>query len=178
MNHDARRWNLSPECLYIDCYTRAFLRDHLAADQCSRVCNIGIGVGDFDDWLGYWLWGHGTLTSIDIDGAIVHAFRERQAREQHPNPSEAIHADLLQADLGPFDLVTIVGSTVHETHAPARALRTAQRWVRSGGWLYATILHEMGDPDRLVVDIAGIVHRKAFLDMPDAGFTAVLARAP
>lgn len=178
MSHDARRWNLSPECLYIDCFTRAFLREHLDPRQLVSVCNVGIGVGDFDDWLGYWLWGSGTLTGVDIDGAIVHAFRERQAREGHPNPSQAIHADLLQADLGPFDLVTIVGSTVHETHAPARALRTAQRWVKPGGWLYATILHGMGDPTHLSVDIAGVKHRRSFLDLPEAEFTALLAQSP
>lgn len=178
MSHDARRWNLSPECLYIDCFTRAFLRDHLEPSACPRVCNVGIGAGDLDDWLGYWLDGHGSLTSVDIDGAIVAAFRERQAREQHPNPATAIHADMMAADLGTFDLVTITGSTVHETHAPARALRTAQRWVRPGGWLYATILHGMGDPTHLVADIAGIVHRRAFLEMPGAEFTAVLARCP
>lgn len=177
MSHDARRWNLSPECLYIDCFTRVFLRDHVDPRTIASACNIGIGVGEFDDWLGYWLQDHARLTSVDIDGAIVHAFRERQTREGHPNPSEAIHADLLRAELGMFDLVTVVGSTVHETHAPARALRAAQRWVRPGGWLYATILHGMGDPTHLSVDITGVKHRRSFLDLPDAAFTAILARS-
>lgn len=176
MSHDAHRWNLSPECLYLDCWTRAFLREHLDPRQCPRTCNVGIGLGEFDDWLGYWLEGHGSLTSVDIDGAIVHQFRERQVQQGHPNPAHAVHADLMRAELGTFDLVTIVGSTVHETHVPALALSTAQRWVKPGGWLFATVLHGMGDPIHLLVHVDGVVHRRSFTELPDAAFTAVLAR--
>jgi SAM-dependent methyltransferase len=176
VSHDAERWNLSPERLYLDCWTRWFLREHLRPSGLEQACNVGIGLGEFDDWLGYWLEGHGQLVSIDIDGNLVQRFVERQAREKHPNPSRAVHADLLRADLGTFDLVTMVGSTVHETHAPARALRCAQRWVKPGGWLFATVLHGMGDPARLLHDLQGVVHLERFTQLPEVEFTAVLAR--
>ncbi len=176
MSHDAERWNLSPERLYLDCWTRWFLREHLRPSGLEQACNVGIGLGEFDDWLGYWLEGHGQLVSIDIDGNLVQRFVERQAREKHPNPSRAVHAALLRADLGTFDLVTMVGSTVHETHAPARALRCAQRWVKPGGWLFATVLHGMGDPARLLHDLQGVVHLERFTQLPEVEFTAVLAR--
>ncbi|MEQ1506413.1 MAG: class I SAM-dependent methyltransferase [Myxococcota bacterium] len=178
MTNEARRWNLSPECLYVECWTRVFLREHLEPQSCPTVCNVGVGAGDWDDWLGYWLEGHGSLVSVDIDGALVHEFRERQARDRHPNPARAIHGDLLKAELGRFSLVTLVGSTLHETHAPALALQTAQRWVEPGGWLLATVLHGMGDPARLTAELVGVTHRRAFVDLPEAAFTAVLARCP
>jgi SAM-dependent methyltransferase len=177
VDHDARRWHLSPECLYLDCWTRAFLRALVDPAPLRRVCNVGVGVGEFDDWLGYWLPPECELVSVDIDGAIVSAFRDRQARDGHPHAAKAVHADLMRADLGRFDLVTIVGSTIHETHAPALALRTAQRWVAPGGWLYATVLHAFAEPSHLLPDVAGIVERRSFTELPDAGLTAVLARA-
>lgn len=174
--HAARRWNLSAERLYVDCWTRAVLAQELDPASCSQTCNVGIGFGEWDDWLGYWLQGHGQLVSVDIDEQVVRALSERQHRESHPNPARAVHADLLQAELGPFDLVTVVGSTVHETHAPIRALRCARRWVRPGGWLYATVLHGMGDPELLLVGLPGIQVRRTFQELPGAELTVILTR--
>jgi SAM-dependent methyltransferase len=174
---EARRWNLSPERLYLDCWTRAVLRDEVDPAVAARTCNVGIGAGEWDDWLGYWLEGHGTLLSVDIDGEQARALAERQKRERHPNPARVGHADLLQADLGEHDLVTVVGSTLHETHAPARALACARKAVRSGGLLYVAIVHGLGDPDRLLSDQAGILVRRSFDDLPGAGLTVALIRA-
>ena len=176
MSPDEQRWNLSPERLYIDCWTRAFLRERLDPADCGQTCNVGIGVGEWDDWLGYWLLGHGTLASVDIDERIVEGLSIRQRRQGHPNPARVIHGDLLQATLGPFDLVTVVGSTLQETHAPAQALRAAVSWVRPGGWLYATALHSLSDPTWLFDALGGVQHRARFDALPDAEFTAVLAR--
>lgn len=175
---DARRFSLSPEVLYLDCWTRVFLREHLDPAPLRAVCNVGIGLGTFDDWLGFWLPPEAELTSVDIDGAAVQRFAERQRREEHPHAAKVVHGDLMQAELGPFDLVAIVGSTIHETHAPALALHTVQRWVKPGGWLFATILHDFADPDHLLTAVAGVEHRKAYVDLADAAFTAVLARRP
>ncbi len=173
-----RRWMLSPERLYLDCWTRYFLREHLDPAEIRTACNVGIGAGEFDDWLGYFLLGHATLTSVDIDHTVVQAHRARQDRLGHPNPSRVVHGDLLQADLGPFDLVTVVGSTVHETHAPARALQVAQAWVRPGGWFYATILHSMGNPKSLLPELRGKLRIQEYAALEEVRFTAVLARQP
>jgi 2-polyprenyl-3-methyl-5-hydroxy-6-metoxy-1,4-benzoquinol methylase len=174
--HEARRFSLSPEALYVDCYTRVFLRERLDPASLATVCNVGIGQGLFDDWLGYWLADHATLTSVDIDGELVQRFRERQEREGHLKAAHAVHADLMQADLGQFDLVTVVGSTIHETHAPALALRTSMAWVKPGGWLFATLLHGYADPDHLLTSLPGWTYRQDYTDLPGAAFTAVLAR--
>jgi len=173
-----QRWILSPERLYLDCWTRHFLREHLDPSQIRSACNVGIGPGEFDDWLGYLLLGHATLTSVDIDHTVVEAYRARQARRGHPNPSLVVHGDLLQAELGPFDLVTVVGSTLHETHIPARALECAQSWVRPGGWFYGTILHSMGNPRSLMAELRGDLIVEEFTALDEVGFTAVLARQP
>ena len=184
--HEPWKWFLSPERLFLDCWTRAFLRDHVAPSALAeagdtappvRACNVGIGAGEWDDWLGFWLHGHGELVSVDINEHQVKGLAQRQAREGHPNPSTVMHADLLRAELGPFDLVTVVGSTLHETHAPARALRCATQWVRPGGLLYATVMHGMGDPEQLFREIGGqTVARRSFEGLPDAHFTAVVSR--
>ncbi|MBX2798273.1 MAG: class I SAM-dependent methyltransferase [Myxococcales bacterium] len=169
-------WRLSPERLYLDCWTRAFLQEHVEPAQCPTVCNVGIGIGEWDDWLGLWALGHGELVSVDIDEVVVRTFEERQRTERHPNPARVIHADLLQASLGPFDLVTVVGSTLHETHAPARALACAKAWVKPDGLLFATILHHMGDPHRLMRGIGRVRATATFTELPGAKFTAVLVR--
>ena len=174
--NEAQRWHLSPERLYLDCWTRHFLREQLEPTELHEVCNIGVGLGEFDDWLGYWLEGHGSLTSVDIDEHQVRSLGERQAHEGHPNPAHVVHADLMRAEMGPFDLVTAVGSTLHETHAPSRALLAARAWVKPGGLLYATVVHDFGDPEHLLGTIEGIEARRTWSDLPGAEFTAVLVR--
>lgn len=174
--HDIARWNLSPERLYRECFTRYFLRSQVRPEDCETVCNVGIGLGEFDDFLGYWLHEHGVVHSVDIDEQQVKALADRQRRENHPNPSRVVHADLLQSMHGPYDLVTVTGTTLHETHAPARALRCARSWVKPGGLLFATIVHDLGDPDRLLAEIDGLVAREEFTILPGAEFTAMLAR--
>ncbi len=175
--YDLQRWQLSPERLYQECWIRHFLREEVDPAVAGDTCNVGIGLGEFDDFLGYWLLGHGGLVSVDIDEQQVRSLSERQQREGHPNPARVVHADLLQATLGPFDLVTIVGSTLHETHAPARAIRCASEWVRPGGLLYATIIHDLGDPERLLTEIGGrTLVQRTYQDLPGAELTAVICQ--
>ena len=171
-------WNVSPERLYIDCWTRVFLRDHVDAAAVGSACNIGIGAGTFDDWLGHWLQGHARLVSVDIDGDCARRFSERQSEQGHPNPAEVLHADMMQIVPGTFDLVTVIGSTLHETHSPSRALTHALKWVAPGGWLFVTVLHNLGRAQHLFVDLPGVVEHKVFSDLSGAEFTAVLARVP
>ncbi|WP_370636222.1 class I SAM-dependent methyltransferase [Cohnella sp. CFH 77786] len=80
------------------------------------VCNIGIGTGDWDDFLGYELNGYGHLTSIDIDREICDLFQYRQLREGHNNPSEVVCCDFLSNSIDDksFDLITIIGSTMNQ----------------------------------------------------------------
>jgi len=169
-------WNVSPERLYIDCWTRVFLRDRLTPEGLQRVCNVGIGAGTFDDWLGHWLRGHGSLVSVDIDGDCAQRFAERQRDDGHPNPAEVVHGDMMQLQLGPFDLVAVVGSTLHETHSPSMALTHARSWVRPDGWLFLTVLHNLGRAEHLFVDLPGVVARHTYDDLEGAELTAVLAK--
>lgn len=176
--YDIQRWNLSPERLYQECFTRYFLRERIDPADCVETCNIGVGLGEFDDFLGYWLLGHGTVVSVDIDEQQVRNLAQRQEQEGHPNPSRVVHADLMQSTQGPFDLVTVTGTTLHETHAPARALQCARAWVKPGGLLFVTIIHDLGDPDVLLSGVEGVVARQTFDSMKGGELTALLARRP
>jgi len=173
---DALRFLLSAERLYVDCWTRAFLAEQVNPAGLHRICNVGIGQGGFDDWLGLWVPQESEVVSIDIDGDVCDRFRAHQQHVGHPHPSNVVHADLLRAELGPFDLVTVTGSTLHETHVPLRALDAARAWVVSGGWLFVVILHTMGDPDRLLQGLPGVVARRTFDRLDRAEFTVALAR--
>ncbi len=129
-------WNLSPEHHYLFGFsTRDFLYRNCELLPDMRVCNIGIGMGDWDDYLGYWLHKWGTLTSVDIDENLCGLFAYRQKREQHSNPSSVVAEDILHTSLpaASFDLVTIIGSTTHETGQPEAAMNISLKLAKSGG---------------------------------------------
>ncbi|WP_157793868.1 methyltransferase domain-containing protein [Paenibacillus donghaensis] len=113
---EAAPWNLSPQSLYIQMEIRDWFSKEIKLPSKSLVCNIGIGVGDWDEYLGYYLNGNGIITSIDIDEDICTTFLYRQSREGHPNPSKVVCEDFLKTTLPEhhFDLVTIIGSTLGE----------------------------------------------------------------
>lgn len=172
---DAERWNVSPERLYIDTWTRWFLREHLPWSTIGSACNVGIGHGDFDDWLGFALPPGVSLVSLDRDAEVVAAFVARQRDEGHPRASEAVVEDLFATTRGPFDLVTATGSTLQETSDPPRALEALRSLVAPGGWLYVVALHALGRDD--VLDgLPEVVHRRRFTAIAEAGLTAVLAQ--
>lgn len=173
--NEAERWNLSPERLYIDTWTRWFLRERLPWDDIETACNVGIGQGDFDDWLGFALGSDAELVSIDRDPHVVATFQARQRDEGHPNAADALHDELFTTSRGPFDLVTVTGSVLQETGDPARSLDALLRLVAPGGWLYAVVLHELG-PDDVLDGLPGTVQRRRFDRMPGAGLTAALTR--
>jgi SAM-dependent methyltransferase len=135
---DAQRWNLSAENLQIEWMLRHAIETQLTAADGMRACNIGIGVGEWDDFLGYWLEDHrGTLTSVDIDAEICETLRYRQERERHTNPARVLCEDALKLSLPPesFDLVTLVGSTLGEIDAYEPGLRACVALLAPRGTL-------------------------------------------
>ncbi|MDQ0059111.1 class I SAM-dependent methyltransferase [Paenibacillus harenae] len=113
---EAGEWNSSPENLHAEWRTRDYIRKYVPLEVGFEACNIGIGTGDWDDFLGYWLKGRGRLTSIDINRDICELFAYRQRSEGHPNPSNVMNKSLFDPDLPQqaFDLVTMIGSTIDE----------------------------------------------------------------
>ncbi|MFD2117569.1 hypothetical protein ACFSTH_12890 [Paenibacillus yanchengensis] len=95
---EAGEWNSSPQCLYTEMVTRDYIRKSFAIFDGIKVCNVGIGAGDWDDYLGYWLKETGELTSIDIDSEICEMFEYRQQRERHPNPAKVICTNIFNFD--------------------------------------------------------------------------------
>jgi SAM-dependent methyltransferase len=108
-------WNVSLEASWLDYELRAWVRPRLPSGWPVRACNIGIGVGLWDDWLGHELGV--AITSVDTDHEICRTFAMRQRREGHPFPARVRCGDPRDGILGRerFDVVTIVGSTLAET---------------------------------------------------------------
>jgi SAM-dependent methyltransferase len=177
-------WNVSPEYHYLFGFAvRDFLRRVYPPVQDATVCNIGIGVGDWDDYLGYWLHGWGKLTSVDIDEPICTLFPYRQQRERHPNPSRVVNEDLFQTSLPPnrFDLVTIIGSTPQETGQPQAAIDRCLALVKPGGHvLYmgtTEIAPESWFTEYLTQSISVVTHHERFEHYPEMlGYAYLLQR--
>lgn len=134
---EAQRWNLSIENLSAELACRRALTAWVRRRRGMRVCNVGIGAGEWDDFLGYWLEGFGRLTSIDRDRRACEVFRYRQAREGHPNPAKVARADAAGAPAaGRFDLATLVGSTAAESGGPRALLPACLRLLKGRGRLF------------------------------------------
>lgn len=135
---EAAPWNLSPVNLYLEMETRDWFIKEVALPVDCSVCNIGIGAGDWDEFLGYKLLGKGRLTSVDIDSETCDTFAYRQKREGHPNPSIVICQDILEPfpTNQLFDLVCITGSTLRETGAYEPVLDNLQKLLKPGGLLF------------------------------------------
>lgn len=117
-------WNVSLAAAYLDYEMRRYVAERMPVRRPLRVCNVGIGVGLWDDWLGHLVGG--VITSIDKDREICDLFALRQQREGHPYPARVVCGDVLAGALEgmQFDVITCVGSTLGESGAPA-AMRTA-----------------------------------------------------
>ncbi|SCY79650.1 Methyltransferase domain-containing protein [Paenibacillus polysaccharolyticus] len=101
-----------------------FLAKHFEMFSGMNALNVGIGVGEWDDYIGYLLNGVGCLTSIDINKDICDIFKYRQQKEGHPNASTVICEDFLACELPQtYDLVTMIGSALQETGAYRKGLQ-------------------------------------------------------
>jgi SAM-dependent methyltransferase len=139
------RWNLSAEAAYFDYRTRDFLERHAERGVPYEVCNVGIGVGLWDDFLGYWVGDTGRVVSIDIDPLVAGLLCARQAREGHPHPCEVVCADAMGDAMrgGAFDLVTVVGATPSESGDPHGLIAAAVGLTRAGGQVMIAGLEEL-----------------------------------
>lgn len=135
---EAGPWNLSPQNLYVEMMSRDFIQRNMEWFPGISVCNIGIGAGEWDDYLGYLCSGKGKVTSVDIDPDICSIFRYRQARLGHPNPSDVICENILSTRLqaGSFDVVTMIGSTMNEIGNYEQTLEACFNLLKSNGTFF------------------------------------------
>lgn len=145
---EAQRWNLSPENLAAELSCRTLVREWVKPKRGFTACNVGIGVGEWDDYLGLWLEGRGKLTSVDSDKEVCDVFRYRQRRERHPNPARVLCRDLLaeHPTIGTFDLVTLIGSTGSEAGSFRAAVAAGLRLLKPGGNLFTLGFHRQCRP--------------------------------
>ena len=165
---DAAGWNLSPENLYLEFRMRAAIKSYLVPFAGMAVLNVGIGVGEWDDFLGYWTKDFGSLTSVDIDKSICSLFRYRQLRERHTNPSTVICEDILKTELPrrSFDVVTVVGSTFEEVGETPALFGVCMELLRPGGHLFAAPIDRNGQATALLrqarLSSVPVIHDKRF----------------
>lgn len=133
---EAYQWNISPLSLYLELETRDFLLRNFELSNGMDILNIGIGVGEWDDFLGYFLNNSGQLTSIDIDPYICEIFKYRQRREGHLNCSDVICDDILNNHLSKnYDLVTMIGSALQEIGSYKKVFEKILRLLKPNGHL-------------------------------------------
>jgi len=153
---EAYQWNVSPRSLYLELETRDFLLRNFERFAPMKACNIGIGVGEWDDYIGYYLKGYGHLTSIDIDQEICEVFEYRQQREGHTNPSTVKCCDFLECELpaAAYDLVTMIGSAGFEIGAYRKTFEKIKKILKPNGQLLYMDFHKYSNLE----DILSIVH--------------------
>ncbi len=134
-------WNVSLEAAWLDYELRAWFKPRLPTrwPAATAVCNIGIGVGLFDDWLGHELGAR--ITSIDRDPAICRTFVARQRRERHPYLAHVRCGDAVEVlHTAEFDAITIVGSSLAARGDRSALERAAlDALVRGGTLLVADV---------------------------------------
>jgi hypothetical protein len=141
-------WNTSTDAAWLDFTLRDWVEALVPARAPRIVCNVGIGVGLWDDWLGHLLGRRDHLVSVDKDLDVCRTFALRQAREQHPLLAQVVCGDLLAGVLpgGMFDLITVVGSTLDEVGAARR------------GDAITALVHALAPRGRLVLaELADVV---------------------
>lgn len=147
---EAGPWNLSVENRYLMYRFADFFQKNFAVGETDHICNIGIGAGEWDEYLSYQL-KKGTLTSIDRLEICCRQLEQRLKYEENPNPVQVIWADALELSLeGQFDIVTMVGSTVTESGMGMRLLKKAMHFVKAGGALYYQSIDSGEDSDLVI----------------------------
>ena len=136
----AEPWNVSLEAAWLDYELRAWVGPRLPPAPAS-VCNVGIGTGLWDDWLGHVLGR--SLTSVDRDPNICRVFALRQRIERHPHPAQVICGDVLDGVIVErrFDAITVVGSTIAEGNPPGAVEQALRAVLAPGG---ALLIAEVG----------------------------------
>ena len=131
----AEAWNTSLESAWLEYELRRFVLAHLPPRRPLTVCNVGIGVGAWDDWLGRVVGA--PITSVDRDAQVCRMFAYRQPRERHPHPARVICGDVRDRALGDarFDVITCVGSTLDESGDRGTTRRALERALVPGGLL-------------------------------------------
>jgi SAM-dependent methyltransferase len=109
-------WNTSTDATWLEYTLRDWVEPLIPSHRPRVACNVGIGVGTWDDWLGNVLATGDQLLSLDRDPEICRLFALRQARERHALPARVVCGDVLDGVLPDrtFDLITVVGSTLDE----------------------------------------------------------------
>ena len=133
---EAGPWNLSVENKYLMYRFADFFEKNFAVGETDCICNIGIGAGEWDEYLSYKL-KKGSLTSIDRLEICCRQLEERLSWEGNPNDVKVIWADAMDLSLdGQFEIVTMVGSTAMESGTGTALLCKAMGLVKPGGALY------------------------------------------
>ena len=89
---EAGPWNVSVENKYLMYRFAEFFEKNFQVRETDDICNIGIGAGEWDEYLS-WKLKKGTLTSIDRLEICCRQLEQRLIAEENPNKVRVIRAD-------------------------------------------------------------------------------------
>ena len=147
---EAGPWNVSVANKYLMYRFADFFEKNFRVREEDCICNIGIGAGEWDEYLSYQL-RQGSLTSIDRLEICCRQLEQRLILEENPHKVRVICADAGELALeGQFDIVTMVGSTVAESGMALALVEKAMDFVKEGGALYYQSMDSREDCDRVI----------------------------
>ena len=142
---EAGPWNLSVENKYLMYRFADFFEKNFTVREGDCICNIGIGAGEWDEFLSYKL-KKGTLTSIDRLEICCRQLEERLFWEENPNEVKVVCGDAMELSFDrQFEIVTMVGSTAMESGTDTALLEKAMGFVKNGGAIYYQSIDENED---------------------------------
>ena len=134
--------NLAPGTLYVIYryrrHFKAIIGEYFGDSADLRVCNVGIGQGDWDLYLSFELGAKGKLTSVEIRTDSYEVHKDRLEIQKHPYEVEVLNEDVNETSLPPesFDFLTIVGSTLNESGKYHETLDSCIRLIKPNGVLF------------------------------------------
>ena len=95
-NEECGKWNTSLKSKWYDYKINEYFEEHLKLKKAKKICNIGIGPGNWDRYLSYHMSNDCKLVSVDIDPDITETFRLCLENEQNQRNIEIVNNDIFK----------------------------------------------------------------------------------
>mgnify|MGYP000885917729 CR=1 FL=1 len=136
-NSECGPWNISLTSKWLEYEITKFFEENFNLDNCSKICNIGIGAGFWDRYLSYKMTKDCLLVSIDKDYECCKQLELCLINEENPNKVEIINNDIMGfGNTYKFDLITIIGSTIVESGIYKEIINKILSMLKEGGSLF------------------------------------------
>lgn len=150
-NEECGKWNTSLKSKWYDYKITEYFEENFNLKGAKFICNIGIGPGHWDRYLSYHMNEECRLISIDIDTDITETFRLCLENEQNNRNIEIINKDIFEYNpKDKFDIITMVGSTVHEIGYYNEIFKKTTALLNDNGELYYSSVTKEETKEQLI----------------------------